>query len=86
MSNKKKEKNNKKRLEGIVTSNKMTNAVVVTVSRQMPHPKYGKIISKRKKYYAKTENNLNIGDKVVIEESMPISKLIRWVVVERKEK
>jgi small subunit ribosomal protein S17 len=74
----------KKRLEGTVVSNKMTKAVVVSVTRKMAHPKYGKIISSVKKYYARVEEPVNVGDVVVIEESRPLSKLIRWVVVERK--
>jgi len=75
----------KKRLEGVVVSNKMTNAVVVNVSRKIAHPKYGKIISKTKKYYARTEGEILVGDAVVIEESRPLSKLIRWKVVEVKK-
>lgn len=72
----------KKRLEGIVVSNKMTNAVVVSVIRRVPHRKYGKIVTKHKKFYARTFDKLNVGDRVVIEESRPLSKLIRWVVVD----
>lgn len=74
----------KKVLEGVVVSNKMTNAIVVSVSTKMPHPKYGKIVSKRKKYYATTTESYNIGDAVVIEETNPVSKTIRWKVIERK--
>jgi small subunit ribosomal protein S17 len=74
----------KKRLEGVVVSNKMTKAVVVTVLRKFPHPKYGKIITSAKKFYARANNNVNVGDKVVIEETRPLSKLIRWTVVEGK--
>lgn len=75
---------NKKRLEGTVVSNKMTNAIVVSVSRRIPHPKYGKIITRIKKYYARTLETVDVGETVVIEQSRPISKLIRWQVVERK--
>lgn len=81
---KKIEKSNKRRLQGTVVSNKMTGVVSVSVSRKMPHPKYGKIVSFRKKFYAKTEDHLNPGDIVVIEESKPISKTVRWIVIERK--
>jgi small subunit ribosomal protein S17 len=79
-----KKSNTRRRLEGVVVSNKMTKAVVVSVSRRMPHPKYDKIITKIKKYYARAEGELTVGDKVVIEESRPLSKTIRWVVVESK--
>ena len=74
----------KRRVEGIVVSNKMTNAVVVRVERKVTHPKYGKIIKKAKKFYARTDEKINEGTTVVIEESRPLSKLIRWVVVEKK--
>lgn len=84
MTNKVEKQNNKRRLEGVVVSNKMTGAVVVKVSRKIVHPKYGKIINKSKKYYAKTDNALLVGDNVVIEESRPLSKLIRWIVIEKK--
>jgi small subunit ribosomal protein S17 len=83
MKKEKQEKNsNKKRIEGVIVSNKMTNAVVVSVTSKFPHPKYGKIMSRIKKFYARTEETLNVGDKVVIEESRPLSKLIRWKVIE----
>jgi small subunit ribosomal protein S17 len=75
---------NKKRLEGVVVSTKMTDTVVVNVTRKIPHPKYGKIISSIKKFYARVENPVNVGDIVVIEETRPLSKLIRWRVIEKK--
>lgn len=76
----------KRRIEGTVVSNKMTNAVVVRVVRKAAHPKYGKIVTKTKKFYARTEEKYNIGDTVTIEESRPLSKLIRWVVVDQNKK
>jgi len=76
--------NRKKRLEGVVTSNKMTNAVTVKVSRRIPHPKYAKIITQVKKYHAHTDKAIEVGASVVIEESRPISKTIRWIVIESK--
>lgn len=75
---------NKKRFEGTVVSNKMAKAVVVKVSSRTPHPKYGKIVSRSKRFYARTNEELNIGDTVVIEETRPLSKLIRWQVIEKK--
>lgn len=79
-----KKTSNKKRLEGVVVSSKMTRAVAVSVSTKRPHPKYSKIMTRTKKFYARTEEKLNVGDKVVIEESRPLSKTIRWIVIERK--
>ncbi len=84
MEKKNNEKSKKRRLEGTVVSNKMQNAIVVSVSRKIPHPKYGKIISARKRYYARAENKFEIGDIVVIEESRPLSKTIKWIVIEKK--
>lgn len=75
----------KKRLEGIVTSNKMTNAVTVKVSRRVPHPKYHKIMTQNKKYHAHTMEEFKVGDIVIIEESKPISKTIKWIVIENKK-
>ena len=66
---------NRKKLEGIVTSDKMDKTVVVEVGRYVKHPKYGKFIKLRKKYKAHdTENKYKVGDKVTIEETRPISK------------
>ena len=87
MKSKKTEKaiNTKKRIEGTVVSNKMTNAIVVSVTTKSAHPKYGKIIAKNKKFYARTDKAFEVGDTVTIEESRPLSKLIRWVVVDQKK-
>lgn len=75
-------KSNRKVKQGTVVSNKMDKTVVVSVERTMQHPNYGKIVKRRKKYYAHTENNqLQIGDVVNIIETRPISKLKRWLVV-----
>ena len=72
----------RKEVKGTVTSNKMDKTVVVTCVRTTRHPKYGKVIKLKKKYYAHTdENNLNIGDEVTIMETRPLSKLKRWRVL-----
>ena len=69
-----------------VVSNKMQNTVVVTVERTIKHPKYGKVIKRNKKLYAHTDNTeLQVGDKVTITETRPLSKLKRWRVVEKVE-
>lgn len=71
---------------GTVVSNKMQNTVVVTVERTMQHPRYGKVIKRAKKYYAHSDNgDLQVGDKVVITETRPLSKLKKWRVVEKVE-
>jgi small subunit ribosomal protein S17 len=68
--------------EGKVVSNKMTNTVVVAITRQVPHKAYGKIIRKTKKVYAHDEKSCAIGDVVRIVETRPLSKLKRWRVQE----
>lgn len=84
MKKTKEEKNNRRTIEGMVVSNKMQKAVVVKVISKYPHPKYGKIITKVKKFYARSEDKCEEGDTVVIRETKPLSKLIRWEVIERK--
>lgn len=74
---------NKKELIGVVVSNKMNKAVVVKVKRRFPHPLYQKVITKYKKFYARTDMPLKEGDTVVIQESRPLSKLIRWIVIQK---
>lgn len=68
---------------GVVVSNKMEKTVTVKVTRKMRHHKYQKVIERSKKYYAHDESNaLEIGQKVKIVETRPLSKLKRWRVVE----
>lgn len=72
---------------GIVTSNKMTKTIVVSVERQFRHPKYGKFIKRTSKFMAHDEKNeANIGDKVRIAETRPLSKNKCWRLVEIIEK
>ena len=74
--------NKRKVKQGIVISNKMEKTVVVSVERVTRHPRYEKVITLRKKYYAHHEGNpLEIGQKVTIQETRPLSKLKRWRVV-----
>jgi small subunit ribosomal protein S17 len=76
----------RKNKTGTVVSNKMQKTVVVQVERTMQHPRYGKVITRAKKFYAhSTLEDLKIGDRVVITETRPISKLKRWRVVEKVE-
>ena len=72
-------------LVGKVVSDKMDKTVVVQVDRKVLHPRYKKYVSRRKKYSAHDENNeYRVDDVVVIEESRPLSRNKRWVVVERR--
>ncbi|MBT3282800.1 30S ribosomal protein S17 [bacterium] len=64
-----------KTLNGVVVSDKMTDTAVVAVERYVKHPKYGKFIKRLKKYKAHDKGNQHeIGDKVTIEQTRPISK------------
>jgi len=72
-----------KELVGEVVSDKMNKTIVVRVSRRVRHPKYHKIITKHKKFYAHDEKDeAGIGDRVRIVESRPLSKLKRWTLAE----
>ncbi|MBP8002184.1 MAG: 30S ribosomal protein S17 [Chloroflexi bacterium] len=72
----------RKRLTGVVTSDKMDKTVVVAVTTIKRHPLYGKVLKYVKKYKAHDENNdAKMGDTVQIIESRPISRHKRWSVV-----
>ena len=69
-------------MEGIVVSDRMQKTVVVAVTRIKEHPKYKKRFRVTKKYKAHDESDEHkMGDKVVIEESRPLSRSKRWVVI-----
>lgn len=81
------ERNLRKTRVGIVTSNKMEKSVTVKIRRRIKHGMYGKYIEKSNSFHAHDETNeCNIGDKVRITETRPLSKLKRWRVVEVVEK
>lgn len=72
----------KRTLRGIVVSDKMDKTIVVLVERLKQHPRYKKRYKVHKKYKAHDpENKHKIGDKVIIQESRPISKEKRWIVI-----
>ncbi|MFC1536346.1 30S ribosomal protein S17 [Pseudomonadota bacterium] len=72
---------NKRRLEGVVVSNKGEKTVVVQVERKFLHPRYRKTVRSHKKYMAHdAENTCEIGDTVRIVESAPISRRKRWLM------
>ena len=72
---------NRKKLVGLVVSAKMDKTVVVKVERKLRHPLYKKVIRRHKKYYAHCDFPCKEGDVVTIQESRPLSKLKRWIVV-----
>ena len=77
----------RKTLTGVVMSDVNDKTVVIKVERRFPHPKYGKMVRKSKRFMAHDENNsCSMGDTVRIIESRPISKLKRWRVSEIIEK
>ena len=73
--------------EGQVVSNKMDKTAVVAVVERVRHPKYGKFMMRTKKLYAHDEtNDANIGDRVRVMETRPLSKSKRWRLVEILER
>jgi small subunit ribosomal protein S17 len=73
--------------EGLVVSNKMDKTLVVAVVERVRHPKYGKFMMRTKKLYVHDEtNDSNIGDKVRVMETRPLSKSKRWRLVEVLER
>jgi small subunit ribosomal protein S17 len=72
----------KRILQGVVVSDKGDKTIVVRVERRVMHPVYKKFIMRSKKYAAHDEANaFKTGDQVRIEESRPISKNKRWIVL-----
>ena len=79
------ETKNKKRISGTVVSTKMKDTATVLVERYVKHPKYQKFMKKSKKFQVHDAGNTaKVGDKVLIEESKPISKTKRFVLVNNK--
>ena len=74
--------NERRRMVGFVTSNKMMKTVVVEITRTYRHTLYRKVVHSSKRVKAHDEMNCNIGDEVRIVESRPISKQKHWVVEE----
>lgn len=72
--------NSRRRLTGFVTSDKMTNTVVVEVTRTYQHPLYKKVVHASNRFMAHDELGAKVGDEVVIVESRPLSRRKRWVV------
>lgn len=68
---------------GLVVSDKMDKTVVVAIENRSPHPKYGKIVVRTKRYKVHDEENkCKEGDRVRIQETRPLSRTKRWKVIE----
>ncbi len=81
------ERNLRKTRVGIVASNKMDKTIVVSVEDNVKHPLYKKVIKRTVRFKAHDENNeCNIGDKVEIMETRPLSAQKRWRLVSIIEK
>jgi len=74
--------NNRRRLTGVVVSNKMQKTVIVETTQTYRHRLYKKVVSSHKRHMAHDEIGCQLGDQVVIVESQPLSKHKRWVVEE----
>ena len=81
------ERNLRKTRVGVVVSNKMDKTIVVAIKDNVQHPLYKKMIKRTVKPKAHDENNVcNIGDKVEVMETRPLSKDKRWRLVNVLEK
>jgi small subunit ribosomal protein S17 len=72
--------NDRRRMSGVVTSNKMTKTVVVQITRTYRHPLYKKVVHASKSIKAHDDLGCQIGDQVQIVETRPISRQVAWVV------
>jgi small subunit ribosomal protein S17 len=80
-------RNRRKTRIGLVISNKMDKSIIVAIERKMMHPIYKKYFKKTTKFMAHDQNNVaNIGDKVKIMETRPLSARKKWRLVEVIEK
>jgi small subunit ribosomal protein S17 len=73
----------KKTREGVVISDKMTKTRVVVIERVYRHPRYERVITRSKRLKAHDEQNTSkVGDRVLIEETRPLSKEKRWRIMQ----
>jgi small subunit ribosomal protein S17 len=72
--------NERRRITGVVTSDKMMKTVVVEISRTFRHPLYKKVVHESKRVKAHDELGAKVGDEVQIVETRPLSRDKRWVV------
>ena len=79
--------NPRKVREGMVVSAGMDKTAVVAVTDRVRHPRYNKTVRRTNKFYVHDEaNDLNVGDRVRIQETRPLSKLKRWRLVDVLER
>ncbi|MCE2802467.1 MAG: 30S ribosomal protein S17 [Gemmatimonadota bacterium] len=77
----------RKTRQGLVVSDKMDKTVVVAIERRVPHPVYGKMVTRTKRLKAHDEqNSAKVGDTVRIVETRPLSKDKRWRLLEIVER
>jgi len=80
-------RNARKVREGVVVSNKMNKTIVISIVERVRHPKYAKFVSRTKKLYAHDEtNDAQVGDRVRVMETRPLSKQKRWRLIEVLER
>jgi len=80
-------RNDRKVREGIVASTKMDKTIVVRVVDRVRHPLYDKTLQRTKKLYVHDEtNDAGVGDRVIVAETRPLSKLKRWRLVQVVER
>lgn len=71
----------RRKMTGVVVKDKMDKTVVIEVEKFLKHPKYHKYLKRKKRYKAHDDKSqCNVGDRVIIVESRPLSKEKRWVV------
>lgn len=80
------ERRRRKTRTGVVSSDKMTKTVTVTLQRRFAHPVYGKQITRSKAVKARNEMDAKMGDTVRIMETRPIAKTVCWRVIEVVER
>lgn len=85
MKNNTEKKGKKREIRGVVTGDKMQSTVKVRVDTVEAHPVYKKVVKRKKVYFAHTDQELNVGDVVIIRESRPYSKKVRWLVIKKEE-
>jgi small subunit ribosomal protein S17 len=81
------ERTKRKERVGEVIANKMSKTIIVRVERRFPHPKFKKVITGYRKFYAHDEKSeAKLGDRVRIQETRPLSKTKRWRLIEVVER
>ena len=87
VENKAEGRGNRKERVGEVISAKMAKTIVVRVERRFPHPQFRKVVTAYTKFYAHDEKGeAKAGDRVLIQETRPLSKLKRWRLVQVVER